>query len=625
MILQALTRYYDILAKDPDTGISQPGYSIAKVNFSLSLSTSGELLDIFPLFKLEKKGRKIVESPILMTVPEQEKRQGNTPFPYFLCDTSEYVLGIPSINMRIPEDAIKRFEAFKDMHIGLLQKANCISSKALISFLESYSPEQAQENPIILRYWDEFLKKANLVFSVEGLGYIHEDIEIRKKWEVFHDKDVENIYIGQCLITGQNKPIARLHGNIKGLYNSKTQGPIVSFKNDAYQSYGKMQGLNSPISKDAAFAYTTVLNYLLSNGNQKFSVGDSTVIYWAESPNQDYADFFSNLFQIGWDDEESQTAEEGFVQDKKAENRLAEIGKKVRCGDILDAEAISEGLNPETQFYILGLAPNAGRVSIRFFHQDPFIKIIQKIIWHYQDLQIIKEFDDQPTWIPLYRLLGETYSKKSSDKKAAPLLAGAVLQSILEGSPYPAALYYAVINRIRADMDDKSKQIQKINYFRAAIIKAYLVRKNRTQNNSKIQEVLCMSLNKQSTYPAYLLGRLFAVLEKAQKEAIPNLNATIKDRYFTTACASPASVFPILLRLSQHHLSKIEKSTWLEMLVEEIMNKLDINDNPIPSHLSLDDQGVFIIGYYHQHADFYLKKTGALDQIENKKNGEDNE
>jgi CRISPR-associated protein Csd1 len=225
---------------------------------------------------------------------------------------------------------------------------------------------------------------------------------------------------------------------------------------------------------------------------------------------------------------------------------------------------------------------------------------------HYRDLEIVKEYDNQPAYITVGHLLQETVSQKSKDKDASPLMAGSVMRSILTGAPYPAALYYAIINRIRADVDDDQKHIHKIGYVRAAVIKAFLTRKYRNQD--KYQEVLVMSLNEQATTPAYVLGRLFAVLEKAQQEAIGDVNASIKDRYFTSACASPASVFPVLLRLSQHHISKAEYGRHLDGRIQDILGLLDIQKNPIPARLTLDEQGVFVLGYYHQRAAFYAKR-----------------
>jgi len=188
------------------------------------------------------------------------------------------------------------------------------------------------------------------------------------------------------------------------------------------------------------------------------------------------------------------------------------------------------------------------------------------------------------------------------------------MRSILGGTAYPAALYYAIINRVRADADDSKSGIRKINYIRASVIKAYLIRKYRNFSENPYQEVLVMSLNDESRIPAYLLGRLFAVLEKAQQEAIGDVNASIKDRYFTSACASPSTIFPMLLRLSQHHISKAEYGYATDRRIQNIMNLLDVEKNPIPTRLTLDEQGIFILGYYHQRADFFTKKTNGAEQ-----------
>lgn len=369
--------------------------------------------------------------------------------------------------------------------------------------------------------------------------------------------------------------------------------------------------MNSPVSEKAAFAYTTALNYLLSstNENRKFTIGDTTVVYWAESEKKEYAKAFMELCEPEIVDVETPVEEEEAkpVRDKKAEKRLRKVAEKVRRVQALDVKHLLEGLDENPRFYILGLAPNAARVSVRFFHSDPFDKIVEKIMKHYKDLEIVKEFEDQHTWLTIQDILKETISKKASDPEASPLMAGSVFRAILDNMPYPAALYNAVINRIRADQDDPKKFIKKINYERAAIIKAYLLRKYRNQPQHPIQEVLVMSLNEQSTVPAYVLGRLFAVLEKVQQEAVGDVNASIKDRYFTSACASPASVFPILLRLSQHHISKVG-AYYHDKRIEKILNLLDIEKNPIPSHLALDEQGVFVLGYYHERKDLWTSK-----------------
>lgn len=609
MVLQALNRYYDILLEDPSSGIAPPGYCIANVSFSLRLSSQGELMDIFPLFEAAQFGNTNREVPQRRIVPEQVKRASGIT-PNFLCDNTAYVLGISARDDGAPDYAQQRFEKFREFNCQILENVTNAEAKAVIAFLKSHDPKQARQHPVIARHLDELLKGGNLVFQLEGKPrFIDESAEIRQIWEEYLEK-TESAKVGQCLVTGEHAPIARLHPSIKGVRGANSTGAtLVGFNARAYESYNRVegQGLNSPVSERAAFAYSTALNYLLSpeNPTRKFTLGDTTVVYWAESRDPSYAEFFADLLGISPAD-----VQEAAASRNRAQQRMAEIAKKISRGEAMDRAHLYDGLDPQTRFYVLGLAPNAARLSVRFFLTDPFEKMVNKIAAHYEDLQIVKEFDNQPDMIPLWQLLGETVSKKSSDKSASPLMAGSVFRSMISGVPYPAALYYAIINRIRADVDDSTHGIKKINYPRAAVIKAYLTRKDRNLNQPKIKEVLCMSLNEQSTHPAYLLGRLFAVLEKAQQDAAApaKLNATIKDRYFTSACASPASVFPVLLRLSQHHISKAEYGYVSDRLIEKIMNLLEAGDHPIPAHLTLDEQGIFVLGYYHQRADFFKPK-----------------
>ncbi len=605
MILQALTRYYEILSKEEDSDIAPPGYSSTGVSFALNISEQGELLDVFPLLMPVMRGKKMEEKPRRMIVPEQVKRAVNISANY-LADNSTYVLGISDKEGKDPEYNIKRFKAFQQWNKELLTKADCTAAKAVIAFLGSYNPTTGREHPKIASHLEAILKGGNMVFMFNG-GFVHEDAIIRQAWDAY--KAGSDAVLGQCLVTGEIAPIARLHASLKGIRDANPTGAtLVGFNARAYEFYNREQGLNSPVSEKATFAYTTALNYLLSasNENKKFTIGDTTVVYWAETEKPAYARAFMGM--IDPELVEVEAPEDGeLIRDKKAEQKLKAIAPKIRRVQALDVDKLLDGLHGNPRFYVLGLAPNAARISIRFFHSEPFDRIVQKIMQHYKDLEIIKEYDDQPTYLTIRHILDETVSPKASDQSASPLLAGAVFRAILENTPYPAALFNAIINRIRADQDDQKKFIKKIGYERAAIIKAYLLRKYRNQPENQIQEVLVMSLNEQSTHPAYVLGRLFAVLEKLQQEAIGDVNASIKDRYFTSACASPRSVFPTLLRLSQHHISKVG-THYLDKRIETILGKLDVVNNPIPAHLSLDDQGAFVLGYYHERKDLWTSK-----------------
>jgi len=606
MILQSLYRYYNVLIQDTESSVAPPGYNSVGVSYALDISKGGELRNVIPLFMQIKQGNQLVEKPRRMNVPEHFKRSSGIK-PNFLCDNNVYVLGLSDKAAKDPSYSVKRFEAFRLFNKKLLADADCDAARAVIAFLDNFDQRLGGEHPEILRARDGLLKGGNLVFYFQDKN-VHEDPEIRRTWDKY--KTGTQAVKGQCLVTGEINPISILHASIKGVKGKgapSSGATLVGFNARAYESYNRVkgQGLNSPVSEKATFAYTTALNFLLSsaNPNRKFYIGDTTVVYWAESGKKEYASAFASLFEPEYGDK--QPADQDGR--KKAEGRMKEVAGKVRRAQALDVSKITEGLDKETLFYVLGLAPNVARIAVRFFLTDSFGKMVERIMRHYDDLKIVKEFDNQPTYITVGQMLNETVSKKSRDKDASPLMAGAVMRAIFTGGLYPQALYYAIINRTRADKDDKV--VKKINYVRAAVIKAFLIRKY--HNQPKYQEVLAMSLNEQATTPAYVLGRLFAVLEKAQQEAIVDVNAGIKDRYFTSACASPASVFPVLMRLSQHHISRAEFGYSLDRRIQDVLALLDVEKNPIPARLSLDEQGVFILGYYHQRAAFYVKKNAS--------------
>ncbi len=604
MILQALTRYYEILRDDPDVEIAPFGYSETGVSYALNIAADGELLDVLPLFVTEQSGKKSRDVPRTMFVPEQFKKAGIRPPANFLCDNSAFVLGISEKDTEKPGYSDQRFAEFKRFHRELLQNADSPAARAVLAFLERHDPTTAAEHPAIRPHLEPLLKGGNIVFMFRG-AFVHEDPVIRQTWADW--KAAQDAVVMQDLVTGEEAPIARLHPNIKGVYGAQSTGAtLVGFNLPAFRSYNReskaKKGLNAPTSIQAAFAYGTALNYLLSrrNPNRQLRIGDATVVYWAESEDRLPESIFAAFV------DPDSTKDEAFAARSEANRTLQTIAEHIQQGKMVDLDALLADLGDENpRFYVLGLAPNAARVSVRFFVTDPFRDILENIAAHYRDLEIIKEYENQPTYLSVWRILNETVSKKSRDRNASPLLAGAVFRSILTGAPYPVALYNAIINRVRADMDDKEYRIQKINYARAAIIKAYLLRKYRHYSDNPFKEVLTMALNEQSTNPPYVLGRLFAVLEKAQMEAIPNISATIKDRYFTSACATPASVFPVLLRMAHHWTSKADYGYVSERRIQDLMNLLDAE--PFPTRFTLDEQGVFILGYYHQRAAFYQK------------------
>lgn len=614
MILQSLYNYYQILLNDPEAEIAEPGYSAANVNFVLNLSAVGGLTDIIPLSTPYSNRKKAGELPYRrMIIPEQIKRSSGIS-PNFLCDNAAYVLGLSDKEAKDPHYAQKRFEAFRQLNIEILSKVSNEQARAVIAFLLQYDPQTALQRPLIERHFEGLMRGGNLIFYVDGENVL-EDPQIRRAWEDF--KFGQEAVIMQCLATGGVEPVSRLHPNIQGVRDAKSTGAsLVSFNERAYESYNryKGQGLNSPVSRRVASGYGVALNYLLSgqNPNRKLLLGDTTVVYWAESPDKRYSSAFAALINPAFVEDASEAQQSERAQ---AETLLRQTAEAVQKGRGLDIQAALEGLDEDTRFFVLGLAPNAARLAVRFFLTDPFVKFVERIMLHYQDLTIQKEFPNQTDYLSPFQILNECVSPKVSRreeelKSSWGLLGGSLMRSILSGSPYPEGLYAAIINRIRCDSDDEGKS-RKITYPRAALIKAHLLRKYRRQAHNPYLEALQMSLNPTYNHPAYVLGRLFAVLEKAQREAIgEQVNATIKDRYFTSACAAPASVFPTLLRLSHHHTTKAEYGARLDRQIQDLLDLLPAE--PFPARLSLDEQGIFILGYYHQRADFYVKKEDRI-------------
>lgn len=613
MILQSLYRYYEILRTDPEIEIAPPGYNAANVNFALNLSTDGKLLDLYPFTTTVFDGKKDrVLNYRRMIVPERVKKTSGITS-NFLCDNANYVLGISKNDEENQEFSRNRFDAFREYNLKILSQASSVAARAVILFLGTYDPKKIEEYPPIVQNKEELLSGGNLTFWVDGVDAL-KDSEIRRVWEQSRSNE-ETIQM-QCLVSGNIAPVARLHPNIQGVRDAKTTGAsLVGFNKSAYESFGrtKGQGLNSPISQQIASGYGVALNYLLSsqNPNRKIFLGDTTVVYWAESSNNKYANAFAALLNPAF---ENELAESDQTDLKDAEIMLANVAGKVAQAHAIDLTALQKELDPNTRFFVLGLAPNAARLSVRFYLTDAFGEFVNQIMLHYEDLKIEKEYENQLDFISPYRILAECVSPKvrrrdEEVKSTWGLMGGALMRSILTGMPYPEGLYAAIINRIRHDSDD-DKNGQKINYIRAAFIKAHLLRKYRRQAEHPFMEALQMSLNESYTNPAYVLGRLFAVLEKVQREAIGEMNASIKDRYFTSACATPASVFPTLMRLSQHWISKAEYGHITDRKIQELMVLLPAE--PFPARLTLDDQGVFILGYYHQRANLFVKNQDKL-------------
>jgi CRISPR-associated protein Csd1 len=585
MIINALYQYYQRLLEDPASGVARPGYNMARISFALNLSPEGELLDIIDLRVTE--GKRLL--PRNMEVPERLRGTSNISA-NFMWDNAIYIFGFDTKGE--PGRAKECFTSFAQLHTTLLKGVHDPGAQALVAFLENWKPEEAAEHPLLLEYEDALKAGANFVFRLAGTaGFLHKRPALQQVWEDYREERSSD-YIGQCLVTGKIAPVPKKHPHIKGVTGAHSTGAaLVSCNFDASTSYGKKQSFNAPVSEEVAFGYTTALNYLLQSSNHRLRLGDATTVFWAERPTGQEKDLLAELLDPTVV-ENNKSAE--YSRDPATTQHVRDILKRIRRAQPIAATMLD--IDPEARFYILGLSPNAARLAVRFWHIDTIGNLVQRIGQHYCDTELVPMWSQDPPFIPLWQILRETASQRDS-ARIPPLLGGALMRSILQGIDYPFGLYSTLISRIRADRE--------INYTRAAVIKAYLLRKARLQDDKRKEVMITVSLNEHCTNTAYRLGRLFALLEKAQQDANPGIGATIRDRYFGAASANPGRVFPILLRLAQHHIAKSDYKIAIDKGIEEVVAGI----NSFPANLNLEEQGLFVLGYYHQRQALYQKKT----------------
>lgn len=592
MILQALVRCYEALAERGE--LEKEGWSPVKVSWGLELDADGQVKSLLLMGGTDTKGKQI---PRVMKLPDPVKRASGIAT-NFLCDNSSYILGIDAKGK--PERTRECFAACAQKHLNILKDVQHPTAKAILNFFERWKPENAACHPAIQPNLEALLKGGNIVFvthDAEGELQLAQDVpEIRRAWdEAYANSD--DAVMGRCLVTGEEGPIAILHPSIKGVMGAQSSGAsLVSFNAPAFESYGKEnardnqgQGRNAPVGKYAAFAYGAALNYMVGHADFHGRLGDTTLVYWAEGAEPAYGSAFMAMMGMGGEDKNEITQKE-----------LRGLLTALCQGNTVKWENVP--LNPENRFYILGIAPNASRLSVCFFLQDSFGALVTHYQKHQERLNIVRPAFDERETLSMWALLRETVNPNSRDKSAQPQLIGEMLRAVLTGSLYPSALYTQTEIRLRAEKD--------INRGKAAMIKAYLLRNVVEQQKDQThiyKEVLDVELNEQSIYLPYRLGRLFAVLEAVQQKANPNINTTIKDRYFNSGCATPALVFPTLLRLAQSHLSKIGggAAVYYDKMITELLG--DVTQS-YPPRLSLQDQGIFQIGYYHQRQRMYAKK-----------------
>ena len=575
-ILQALDSYYHRLP-----GVAGPGWSPEKFGWCIVLDTDGAPVAVDNLHDVSGKKPRL-ETHI---VPAAVKRTVGIA-PNFLWDKSAYVLGRTAGEGK---RTAQEHAAFVAMHLERLAGQNDEGLVALRLFLENWAPEHFDAAPFVPDMLD-----ANIMFRLDGeRGFLHQRPAARAlveaKAEGGGDADI------LCLITGERGPMARLHPTIKGVEGAQTAGAsLVSFNLDAFTSLGKEQGANAPTSEAAAFRYGAALNHLLMRDGPnriRRPIGDATVVFWADASDAKAAEAADDWFATLLGGDPPTDSEQARILSEE----LAALAKGKKLSDL------REMIAPGTKFHVLGLSPNAARLSIRYWLTDDLDQFAQRLAEHHADLKM----DPAPMgWgaaPSVNRLLARTTALQEKFENIPPLLAGEVMRAILSGGRYPQSLLAAAIIRLRAGDDPLSG-------WHAAIIRAVLHRDHRIDPK---KEDVPVSLAPDEPNKAYQLGRLFAVLETAQRMALGRINATIRDRYFGAASATPASVFPLLLRGAQNHLGKLRKSGkggWIEREIEDILDKLSLD---LPRALPLAEQGRFAVGYYHQRKDQFKARPEA--------------
>jgi len=584
MILQALAEYYERKrAADPDA-LPEPGFERKEIPFVIVLSEDGQFLNIEDTREGEgrrKRGRAFI-------VPQSEKRTGTKGWQkaFLLWDHSGYVLGVPASG-KSPEQAGRQHRAFKErIEATFGADPEDQGVRAVLRFLGhgDFSPVLA--HPL----WAEIeaTPGANLSFRLsEDACLVPERPVVVDSVRVAVATGSEDATLAQCLVTGEHGPIAVLHPAIKGVQGAQTSGAnIVSFNLDAFRTHGREQGVNAPVSEHAAFAYTTALNRLLDrDSRQKVVVGDTTVVFWSAAGNP-LEDFAAALFQ---DDQAVLDDPDQGVEKLEAIYTAPWQGQPPLKDD-------------HSLFYVLGLAPNASRIAIRFWRPTTVSAFAGAVLQHFQDVDVVR-----PSWSrhPSVRSLLRGTAVLGKDDNIPPNLGGAVLDAIITGKPYPRTLLSSAVQRLRAE-PHAAKGDAELWANRAAVIKGCLVRASRGLDSNHAEVQVSLDLSNQNV--GYLLGRLFAALEQAQDKANPGIQSGIRERYYASASATPTAAFPTLMKLKNHHLAKIENRgavVNLERLLGSIMEGID----DFPSVLPLADQGRFALGYYHQRQAFFTRKA----------------
>lgn len=493
----------------------------------------------------------------------------------YLYDNSAYVLGYSDKSNGKEQLYFDTFKTqIEDIAEAFPDNNEILAVKAFYNNSREEIIQTVSQDPL----WEDIKKNLSKKYSTFSFR-IEGDLRIvAEKKEILQLEEKDSSDATFCLVSGEyGVPVDTTTATM--IPGSQATAKLVAFQvNSGYDSYGKSKCGNAPISEEADFAYTTALNSMLQkDSHNKFMLGSRTFVFWASNNNEASMETEESLFDLL-----------GFSEEVN-DDPNAKIMKVRMVFESIYSGIMKTGL--DDKFYILGLAPNSARIAVVYWSETTLKDFAEKILRHFSDMEIHDTRKDKKPYMGIREIISSvTLGGKMSD--ATPNLPEAVVKSIFQGLPYPQTLYSACLRRIRAE--------QKLTITRAAIIKAYL---NRQSNNNKKIDIM---LDKDNNNQGYLCGRLFAVLDKIQEDA--NNISSIRERYMNAASATPSAVFATILNLSVHHSEKLDEGRriYFEKLKQEILDK--VSADGFPTHLDLQDQGRFFVGYYHQRQDFFTSK-----------------
>lgn len=560
--------------------LADEGYGPQKIHSTITIDRDGNFHGLQSRMALsERKGKKKSEAS-LYSMPSPRGRRAAADSTNFLYDKSDYVFGVGPFPV---EKLANRKRLFRELIRDALTATRDEGLFAVSRFLERFDRGEFKIDGLENQ-------EAGAVYAFQDLdnpgAHISDRPAVKQWWRSLRAES--GAETGVCLLCGAMAVIVRNHPEIKNVPGANPAGAaLVSFNAPAFTSFGFSDDTNyrnAPFCRGCADAYTRALNRLLSpafpdpqNPGQFLPIGnyrlsnDTVAVFW--SSDQKISAFFGPALN---GDPDAVTA----------------IYNAPWSG--------SQPPSDTPRFFSLILSGAQGRAVLRSSFASTMAEVVANLRRYFDDIDLVPMYASEPPVTPLFLLI-RSLQAPGARSTVASMLAQQVYEAAVRGTRYPPSLLDAALRRLRAGEDFSRPRI--------AIIKAALNARFRSDTTKQWREIT-MALDPENKEPGYRLGRLFAVLERLQGDAINSPNATIVDRYFGAACATPAVVFPRLMKMAQHHASKSVRGDWYQRQIQDVVNGLDAA-NAFPSTLPIEQQGLFSVGYYHQRADLFTSKKGS--------------